>query len=403
MNMKKLSLLAACLILSVGARPAPQVRADGAQAFAHVRYLASDDLQGRKAGTPAYARAAEYVAAKMKEYGLQPGGGKDTWFQEVPFKNWSNFDLPVRLEITSPEKRTYFSGRGRDFAPISGTGSGIARGTAAFAGYGIVSEKPAWDDYAGLDVRGRVLVVLSDVPQGFDEAGMKTWTLERKVKLAVERGAAGVIEMDTGDTGQVRPRRRPPALIAPGICPAGFVVVRATANFLDDLFYLSKKSWRDPLSKILRLKKPLSFALDTAVEMEAHFIKEERQAVNVIGILPGRDRKLKDEAIVMGGHLDHLGVALNGFVYPGADDNATSAATILETARVLTASRFKPARTILFASWAGGGAGDGRLAILRRPSGLPPGQDGGLSQCRHGRRRRRRPPRGRHVGVRPVL
>src|SRR5512136_2276 len=113
MNIKKIFLSMACLILCLGARPASQVKAEGAEAYKHVQYLASDGLRGRKAGTPEYAKAAEYVAAKMKEYGLQPGGGNGSWFQEVPFKSWSNFDLPVRLEIVSPERRTYFAGRGR--------------------------------------------------------------------------------------------------------------------------------------------------------------------------------------------------------------------------------------------------------------------------------------------------
>ncbi len=351
--MKKIFASIACLILCLGSKPAFEVRADGAQAFKHIQYLASDELRGRKAGTPDYAKAAEYVAAKMKEYGLQPGGDKGSWFQAVPFRNFSNFDLPVRLEITSPERRVYFAGRGRDFTPLSGTGSGSARGAAAFVGYGIVSEKPVWDDYAGLDVKGRVLVLLPDTPAGADYPDLKSWTLEKKVKLAVDKGAAGVIVMDTAESGQPRPRRRMGMMIPSGVCPAGFVVVQAGANFLDDLFYLSKKSWRDPVSRILRLKKPVSFALEATVEMEAHFTREERQAMNVIGILPGRDKKLKDECILLGGHLDHLGIGLNGFVYPGADDDATSAATILETARVLTASRFKPARTVVFASWAG--------------------------------------------------
>ncbi len=350
--MKKTALLFAAA-LSLSARPAPQVKADGAEAYKHIQYLASDDMRGRKAGAPEYAKAAEYVAAKMKEYGLQPGGANGSWFQEVPFKSWSNFDLPIRLEITAPERRVYFAGRGRDFQPARGTGSGVARGTAAFIGYGVVSENPGWDDYAGLDIRGRVAVFLQGAPPGFDGAAAGPWTLEKKVKLAVERGAAGAIEMDTTEPGPARARRRLTAMIAPGVCPAGFVVVHATANFLDDLFYLSKKSWRDPVSKILRLKKPFPFTLDTAVEMEAHYVQEERRAVNVIGVIPGRNRKLKDELVLMGGHLDHLGVGLDGFVYPGADDNATSAATVLETARVLAASRFKPARTIVFASWAG--------------------------------------------------
>jgi membrane dipeptidase len=87
--------------------------------------------------------------------------------------------------------------------------------------------------------------------------------------------------------------------------------------------------------------------------MEAHFLQEERKAQNVIGLLPGHDPKLKDECIIFGGHLDHLGIGIDGFIYPGADDNATSVAVILETARALTASKFRPARTIIFAAWAG--------------------------------------------------
>lgn len=351
--MRKILASLACLILCLGAKPAPDIKADGVKAFEHVRYLASDELRGRKAGMAEYSKAAEYVAAKMKEYGLRPGGENGSFFQAVPFKTWSDFGLPERLEIAAPERRVYFAGRGRDFQPVRGTGSGIARGAAAFVGYGIASEKPAWDDYAGLDVKGRIVVFLADGPPFIDDPALKAWTLEKKVKLAVEKGAAGAVEMDTTEPGTAAPRRRMQGMIMPGVCPRGFVVLRAGANFLDDLFYLSKKSWRDPVSKILRLKKPQSFALDTAVEMEAHYTQEERQAVNVIGIIPGHDKKLKDECVLMGGHLDHLGIGVNGFVYPGADDNATSAATILETARVLSASRFKPARTVIFASWAG--------------------------------------------------
>jgi membrane dipeptidase len=351
--MKKIIVLMAAIALSLGSRPSPEIRADGTKALEHVRYLASDDFRGRKAGTPDYARAAEYVAARMKEYGLKPGGENGSFFQEVPFKNWSNFDPPERLEIVSPERRTYFSGRGRDFIPAFGTGSGTIKGAVAFVGYGVVSEKPAWDDYAGLDVKGRIVVLLPDAPADFEEASFKEWTLEKKVKLAAGKGAVGMIEMDLSEPGQPRARRPATAMMKPGACPASFVVVHATRNFLDDLFYLSHESWRDPVSNILRLKRPQSFLLDTGVEMEAHFTQEDRKAVNVLGVLPGHDRKLRDEYIIVGGHLDHLGVGLNGFVYPGADDNAGSAATILETARVLIASGFKPARTVVFASWAG--------------------------------------------------
>jgi membrane dipeptidase len=333
-----------------------QIKTDGAKAYEHVRYLASDDLKGRKSATPEYAKAAEYVAARMKEYGLQPGGEKGSWFQEVIFKNWSNYDQPVRLEIVSPQRRVYFPGRSRDFAPVFGTGSGLVRGEMAFAGYGILSKKPAWNDYDGLEVKGRILIILPDSPPDFEEAASKEWTLEKKANLAAEKGAVGMIEMDLIDARQPpdpKARRRTSRNLKAGECPKGFVVMQAGRDFLDDLFYSARKSWRDAVSRILRLKKPHSFLFEAAVEMEVHLVQEERKAVNVIGLLPGRDPKLKDEHVIVGGHLDHLGIGLNGFIYNGADDNATSAATILETARVLIASGFRPARSVLFCSWAG--------------------------------------------------
>ena len=354
--MRRAALLSVFLWIVLGGSSAAQVRADGAKAWEHVRFLASAELKGRRSATEEYAKAAEYVAAKMKECGLEPGGENGSWFQEVPFKNWSGYEQPARLEIVSPARRVYFPGRNRDWRPVFGTGSGAVRGGTAFVGYGIASEKPAWDDYAGLEVKGRVLVILPDAPGDFEDAAAREWTLEKKAKLAAEKGAVGMIEMDLTDPQQPadpKEQRRTPRFLKTGECPQGFVVIQARRDFLDDLFYSAGKSWRDAVSRILRLKKPRSFACEAAVEMEVHFVQEERKAMNVIGLLRGQDSKLKEEYILMGGHLDHLGIGLDGFVYNGADDNAASAATVLETARVLRASGFKPARTIVFCSWAG--------------------------------------------------
>ncbi|MGZ5498860.1 MAG: M20/M25/M40 family metallo-hydrolase, partial [Candidatus Aminicenantales bacterium] len=341
-----------------GAAKAPAVRptADGAKAFAHVAFLASDDFKGRKAGTPEYRRAAEYVAAEMQKAGLKPGGDNGTFFQEVPFKSWSDFEQPIRLEILSPAHRVYYAGRGRDFAPVSGTGSGAVRGGLVFAGYGIVSEKDGWNDYASLDVKGKIILVLPDVPESISTDAKNTWNFGQKVRTAAEKGAVGLIEMDLSTPGEPRQpgqRRSRPGMLTPGQCPDGFVVMRARQDFLSDAFYLVEKSWRDLVSKTLRLKRSLTLDLGAEVEMEAHFVSGERMAPNVVGIMPGTDPKLKAEALVIGGHLDHLGVGIDGWIYPGADDNAGSAAVVLETARALRAANFKPARTVIFCSWAG--------------------------------------------------
>jgi membrane dipeptidase len=330
---------------------------DGGKAFAHVKFLASDEFQGRKSGTPEYRRAAEYVAAEMEKAGLKPGGENGTWFQEVPFKNWTDFEQPIRLEVVSPERRVYFAGRGRDFTPVSGTGSGTVKGGLAFAGYGVVSEKDGWDDYAALDVKGKIVLVMPDLPASLGNDAKNEWNFEKKVQTAAAKGALGLIEMDLTTPGaqagpQAGPRPRF-GVLRPGHCPEGFVVMRAGRDFLSDVFYLVGKSWRDLVSKTLRLRKSMTLDLGADVEMEAHFVSGERTAPNVVGILPGNDPKLKDEALVIGGHLDHLGVGIDGWIYPGADDNAGSAAVILETARALAAARYKPARTIVFGAWAG--------------------------------------------------
>ena len=335
----------------------PRAMPDGGKAFAHIQYLASDEFKGRKSGTPEYRKAAEYVAAEMQKAGLKPGGENGTWFQEVPFKNWTDFEQPIRLEVVSPERRVYFAGRGRDFTPVSGTGSGTVKGGLVFAGYGVVSEKDGWDDYAALDVKGKLVLVMPDLPASLGNDAKNEWNFEKKVKTAAAKGALGLIEMDLTTPGaqagpQAGPRPRF-GVLRPGQCPEGFVVMRAGRDFLSDVFYLVGKSWRDLVSKTLRLRKSMTLDLGADVEMEAHFVSGERTAPNVVGILPGNDPKLKDEALVIGGHLDHLGVGIDGWIYPGADDNATSAAVILETARALAAARYKPARTIVFGAWAG--------------------------------------------------
>ena len=351
--MKKIASFSLCLFFGFGGLLLSQTKPDGQRAYDHIRYLASDEMKGRRAGSPEYQKAAEYVAAKMKEYGLAPGGDNGTWFQEVPFRNWSDYQQPIRLEILTPQHRVYFAGRGRDFYPLSGTGSGISKGQIAFAGYGVVSEKPPWNDYEKLEAKGKILLLLPEAPAVLDDAAKRDWTLEKKVKLALEKGAVGIIEMDTSQPGDQPMRRMVSSVLRPGVCPKNFVLLRAGRNFLNDVFYVSRKSWRDLVSKVLREKKPHSSAIEAVVEMEAHFLQEERKAPNVIGILPGHDPKLKDECLILGGHLDHLGIGIDGFIYPGADDDATSAAVVLETARALAANKFKPARTVIFASWAG--------------------------------------------------
>jgi len=329
-------------------------RADGTKAKAHVDYLASDAMRGRRSGTVEYRKAAEYVAARFKEYGLRPGGEQDGWFQEVPITDVREVVPPVRLAITSPSRRFYFPGYRRDFQPLAGTGAGLVRGRLAFAGYGVVSGSTGWNDYDGVDVAGRIVMVLAGAPPGTSEEERKAWPLERKVAAASEHGAVGLIEMDVTVPGQqLRTVQRPTSGVGKDKCPPGFVVVRAGASFCDDAFYVVGESWRYHASRMLRERKPSPVAIETVVEMEVHTSWEDRTAPNVIGVLPGVDQVLATEYILLGAHLDHVGTGVDGFVYNGADDDASGVATVLEVARLLHESGFKPRRTLVLCAWMG--------------------------------------------------
>jgi membrane dipeptidase len=328
---------------------------DGNRALEHVRFLAAENMRGRLSGTPEYRKAAEYVAAKFKEYGLQPAGDKGTWFQEVEIGDFRDYLPPTRLMITAPQRRTYFAGWGRDFQPVDGTGSGVVRGKLAFVGYGVVSERAGWNDYGTLDVRGRVIMILPGTPPGIDAGESEEWTLGKKIGIAAERGAVGMILMDPTVPGQRLSTYQQASSFIPKRdgCPAQFVVVQATRGFCDDAFYVAGKSWRYHASQMMREKKPAPVAIPTAVDIEVHAVSDSRTAPNVVGILPGTDPKLRNECLVLGGHLDHVGVGTDGFVYSGADDDAASAATILEVLRVLRDNRVSPKRTLVFAAWTG--------------------------------------------------
>ena len=348
--MRRMSIYVVLCLLFFGLSGYTQVKPDGQKAMEHIRYLASDTMKGRKSTTSEYQKAAEYVAAKMKEYGLKPGGDDGTYFQQVEFKNWRNFEPPTRLDILQPKPIKFFPGRNADFSPLNGTGSGIVRGHLVFAGYGLISEKSNWDDYENLDARGKIVLLIPDAPEFMEDLTIKEKSMEAKIKTAVEKEALGVIFMNIGE--RIRsPRQKQDKKSE--IWPNNFLILSANRSALDRFFYMDNLSWRTMVSRTLREKKSYTAELDIEVEMEAHFTQEDRSAPNVIGILPGKHTELKEECIIIGGHLDHLGISLNGFINNGADDDASGVAVILELARVLNLNYFQPDRSIVFAAWAG--------------------------------------------------
>lgn len=349
-SMKKMSIYVVLCLLLFGVAGYAQIKPDGQKTMEHVRYLASDAMKGRKSATPEYQKAAEYVADKMKEYGLKPGGDNLTYFQEVEFKNWRNFEPPTRLDILYPQSIKFVPGRNADFSPLNATGSGTARGRLVFVGYGLVSEKNNWDDYKNLDVQGKIVLVIPDAPEFLEDLSIKEKSMESKILTAVERNAEAVIFMDIGE--RIRsPRQKQDEETE--TWPDDFLIFSANQKVLDRCFYMDNLSWRTLVSRTLREKKSYTAELKIEVEMEAHFTQEDRTAPNIIGIFPGKHPELKDECIIIGAHLDHLGITLDGLINNGADDNASGVAVILELARIFNLNGFQPDRSLVFAAWAG--------------------------------------------------
>ncbi|MCJ7582582.1 MAG: M20/M25/M40 family metallo-hydrolase [Candidatus Aminicenantes bacterium] len=348
--MKKMSICVSLCLLLLGLSGYAQVKPDGQKAMEHIRYLASDAMRGRKSATPEYQNAAEYVADKMKEYGLEPGGDNGTYFQQAEFKNWSNFEPPTRLDILQPKSIKFIPGRNADFSLLNGTGSGTVRGSLIFAGYGLISEKNNWDDYKDLDVKGKIVLVIPDAPEFLEDLTIEEKSMEAKILRAVEKGAVGIIFMNIGERMR-SPRQKQDEKAE--TWPDDFLILSANTQVLDRFFYMANLSWRTMVSRTLREKKSYTSELDILVEMEAHFTQEDRTAPNVIGILPGKHPQLKEECIIIGGHLDHLGISLDGFINNGADDDASGVAVILELARIFNLNHFHPDRSLVLAAWAG--------------------------------------------------
>lgn len=348
--MKKMFIYAVLCLFLFGLSGYAQVKPDGQKAMEHVRYLASDAMKGRKSTTPEYQKAAEYVAEKMKEYGLKPGGDEGTYFQQVEFKNWRNFEPPTRLDILYPKPIKFVPGRNADFSPLNGTGSGIVRGHLVFAGYGLISEENNWDDYKDLDVKGKIVLIIPEAPGHMENLSIKEKSTETKILTAVEKEAVGVIFMNIGE--RIRsPRQKQDDKTE--TWPDDFLILSVNSQALDRFFYMDNLSWRTMVSRTLREKKSYTSELDIEVEMEAHFTQEDRTAPNIIGILPGKHPELKEECIILGGHLDHLGIRLDGLINNGADDDATAVAVILELARIFSLNHFQPDRSLVLAAWAG--------------------------------------------------
>ena len=336
---------------------------------AHVRFLADDHLQGRMTGSAEYAIAANYVESQFRQIGLQPKGTAG-YLQAVPYASAMLDTASVRASLIGPSgfhelrwKTDFVAGADRVREHVAITAP------AVFVGYGVHAPELGYDDFAGVDARGKILVMFRGAPPTFgpNERAYHS-TGEAKKKAAVAHGAVGIATLRR--TYDIEHYAWDEEALDAGVMPtmswlsssgtasdyypelkAGLVLADAAAPLL---FEGSNHSYAELLKLQAAGAELPHFDLPVQIACERNGRITKVSSPNVIGMLPGSDPKLAGEYLIFTAHLDHLGVGtpVNGdAIYNGAYDNAMGVSLIIEAARALAAAR--PGRSILFAAVSG--------------------------------------------------
>jgi hypothetical protein len=367
--------LAPHIMAAVGGLNAPALAS-------HIALLSSPALEGRGLSSPGLEATAEYVAAQLALAGVGPAsGGKGAanpsapYFHQVAVRQISRAACQMRVDARrneAVESRTFAGGVDVSCPEVA---PGVITAPAAFAGYGIRESSPARDDYRGLDLKGKVAVLHAGLPPGAEwdrpdlreryaaESGRRRFAA--KARLAAEAGAVALVAIEgPGYASAISTGADAPAEVF--YLPdgpdeeAGIPVVRLSAAA--GRFVLGAHEQRGP--------PDAAAPRNPAAAVTLTFSGDERLVLsrNVIGMVPGSDPALRDEAVIVGAHFDHLGRA-RGVVHPGADDNASGTAALIEIAKAFAAAGRAPKRTVVFAFWTGEEEGHlGSAHYVRSPA-----------------------------------
>jgi hypothetical protein len=345
-----------------------------AEMESHITYLASDAMQGRNTPSPQLDSAAAYIASVFTRNGARPVNG--SYYESVKL-NIIALAEPNGLSVRKGGKETKYEIK-TDFVPFDLTANSKVRAGVVFAGYGITAPEYKYDDYASIDVKGKIVLVLRHEPGEDDTASVfkgKTPTeyssVPTKVRIAREHGATGVLVVnDPLNHTSMTPRGFPwPSLsktipkdalpmVLGGDESEKLPVIQIGEAVVDQLFG-SVEALRTIQARIDSANTPRSFAIRGAeVSVQTSTKITELPSQNVVGMIEGSDPALKNEIVIVGAHYDHVGVKKNtpageDSVYNGADDNASGTCALLGVAQAFGALTEKPKRTVLLIAFAG--------------------------------------------------
>ena len=349
--MKRSRLLAVitCMaVLSGGNVSAQEASLD--TLLSHIRELSSSKYEGRLSGTDEYLQAADYVTQALERYGVKPYKGEWAQYFETECNKIEN--CTFNSYVNSNDTREVYV-LGRDFCCAGMTGRGYADAPVVFCGYGI--DNGAFNEYADVDAKGKIVMVLSGVPSFLPSAVTDKYVqLRDKARVARAHGACAMVVVN------MSPNCSPyevQGTVYNGELPhlPTFPILQSTRDCGDRLLQNEKMTLEEAVHKIGDSRTPQSFHLRKKFEVDVN-AKYHPAALttNIIGVYPGNDPKLANEYVVVGASLDHVGMQGTTCLFPGADDNASGVAALLETARMLQYAEDQPSRPIVFALFACG-------------------------------------------------
>lgn len=323
----------------------------------YVSFLASDSLKGRKPGTSEMNVAAKYILDHFVAAGLKPLA--DGGFQY--------FDIVTDVTLGADNKISidgYDAAFRKDFIPLAYSSSGEVNASVVFGGYGFDLDLDSlkWNDYSGVDVKGKWVMIFRADPE-LDNTNSKFIPFSDtrgKVLTARDKGAAGVLLVTP--RGLDKDDKLMAVVVENNEVTSGIPVINIKHELADRIL-ASKGISADSLEHlIVAKKKPGSFETGTIVRGQVDVVQKHAKTANVIALLEGSDKVLKDEYLVVGAHYDHLGfggpnsgsrVPDTVAIHNGADDNASGTAMVMELARKLGAQKAKLRRSIIFVAFSG--------------------------------------------------
>ncbi len=353
------------LLAVVAVAPAAELDPSAARIKKDLEFLAGDECQGRGLKTKGLTKAGDYIATAFKAAGLKPAFDDGSYFQ--PFTVYGSGKLvnPIALAFKTDAGQVQYE-FGKTFAPTEASGPGQMAAGLVFVGYGITAPDKKYDDYAGVDVKGKVVVVLRRIPRAdaradrFDGPESPFQSLASKVENAAQHGAAGVLFVNDRGTAD----KTDPLMTAD----------RTRGLFFDGpVFHLKRTVVNDLLGDTTLTKieegidkemKPNSFPIKgVTCATEVNVERPTYPTRNVVGVLPGAG-PLANETVVIGAHYDHLGLGDEGgslatkddrgkLPHYGADDNASGTSGLLELARRYGAKKDRQGRRLVFVAFSG--------------------------------------------------